>query len=314
MNTIDIDKLFKSSNINVLEFFSVAGVGYYIPDYQREYSWDKENIEQLMNDIMSGVERLAEDEDADNEIHFLGTVITVREQNGKNKDPKGEPTRIDMIIDGQQRIITISILASILIKNLTAYLSQLKESSNFFSDVKEIVEMWNNKLFEIVSFDLSRGLPKFKPRVIRGGVDYWIAEGDINEAYKSELANFQARFINTYLAKKDNPSVELAKFENDSLYSKNCKRMEKSLNNIKNAHINCNDEYPNALQIIKSIPQEYLWDYQRDNLVTLVERQFTDEANSDSSLICSFVQTIAACYYLLERCCLCVYFNGKNTH
>ena len=33
MNTIDIDKLFKSSNINVLEFFSVAGVGYYIPDY-----------------------------------------------------------------------------------------------------------------------------------------------------------------------------------------------------------------------------------------------------------------------------------------
>ena len=306
MKTIEFDKLFDPRNKSVLNFFRVSGVGYYIPDYQREYSWDKENIEQLMNDIMSGVERLAEDEDADNEIHFLGTVITVREQNGKNKDPKGEPTRIDMIIDGQQRIITISILASIFIKNFTAYLSQFKETSVFYDDVKEIVEMWNNKLFEIVSFDLSRGIPKFKPRVIRGGTDYWIAEGDINKAYKSELANYQARFINTYLAKKEDPSVELAKFEIDSLYSKNCKRMEKSLNKIKNAHINGNDDYPNALQIINCIPQEYLWDYQRANLVTLVERQFTNQADYDSSLMCSFVQTIAACYYLLERCCLCV--------
>ena len=228
MATIEFDKLFEPSNKSVLDFYQQSGVGLLIPEYQRGYSWDKENVSQLLSDISQGVCHLVDEGDNDSEIHFLGTVITVREQNGKNKDPKGEPTRIDMIIDGQQRIITISILASIFIKNFTAYLSQFKETSVFYDDVKEIVEMWNNKLFEIVSFDLSRGIPKFKPRVIRGGTDYWIAEGDINKAYKSELANYQARFINTYLAKKEDPSVELAKFEIDSLYSKNCKRMEKS--------------------------------------------------------------------------------------
>jgi uncharacterized protein with ParB-like and HNH nuclease domain len=41
MENLDFDKLFEPSNKSVLDFYRQSGVGYYIPDYQRDYSWDK---------------------------------------------------------------------------------------------------------------------------------------------------------------------------------------------------------------------------------------------------------------------------------
>ena len=166
MENIQFDKLFETSNKSVLDFFQVSGAGYYIPEYQRGYSWDKDNISQLLTDIEEGVSRLMEINDFNQEIHFLGTIITVTD-NGlgtKYKDPKGKPTRIDMIIDGQQRVITISIMASIILKELKRYLKAIKVSSSAYNDVKEIVDTWNKKLMDIISFDLLRGNPHLKPK------------------------------------------------------------------------------------------------------------------------------------------------------
>lgn len=55
MENLDFDKLFEPSNKSVLDFYRQSGVGYYIPDYQRDYSWDKENINQLLSDIAEGL-------------------------------------------------------------------------------------------------------------------------------------------------------------------------------------------------------------------------------------------------------------------
>ena len=115
MENLEFDKLFEPSNKSVLDFFRQSGAGYYIPEYQRGYSWDKDNIYQLLTDISDGVDRLVTCKSTEQEIHFLGTIITVIDQSSKNKDPKGKPTRIDMIIDGQQRVITISVMASIFV-------------------------------------------------------------------------------------------------------------------------------------------------------------------------------------------------------
>lgn len=118
MATIEFDKLFEPSNKSVLDFYQQSGVGLYIPEYQRGYSWDKENVYQLLSDISQGVQHLADVNNEDSEIHFLGTLIVVTDKVGQNKDPKGKPTRTDIIIDGQQRITTISIVVSIMIKKL----------------------------------------------------------------------------------------------------------------------------------------------------------------------------------------------------
>ena len=306
MENIEFDKLFEPSNKSVIDFFRQSGAGYYIPEYQRGYSWDKDNIIQLLTDISDGVDRLVVSNSTEQEIHFLGTIITVIDQSSKNKDPKGKPTRTDMIIDGQQRILTISIMSSIFVKVLIKYLSKINETSPIYDDVKEVVDTWCKRLMDIVSFDLLRGKPQLKPKVIRGGIDYWTSEDDINIAYVSDIAHYEAELINAFLESKSDLNVKFPVFSTNSNYSANAKRIERWLNKtVGDAHI-LNDEYPNALDIINSMSQEWLWEYERPILKECVEKQYTSENSTETSTICSLVQTLAACYYLLQRCCFCV--------
>src|SRR4051794_15805502 len=102
---IDISKAFGTSSETLSAVFQLPGVGYYIPLYQREYSWDEENIEQLMEDICHGVEQLLAKDEA---IRFMGTVILVKEHNPavniQPQDNRALPPTINNVIDGQQRI------------------------------------------------------------------------------------------------------------------------------------------------------------------------------------------------------------------
>ncbi len=302
MENIQFDKLFETSNKSVLDFFQVSGAGYYIPEYQRGYSWDKDNISQLLTDIEEGVSRLMEINDFNQEIHFLGTIITVTD-NGlgtKYKDPKGKPTRIDMIIDGQQRVITISIMASIILKELKRYLKAIKVSSSAYNDVKEIVDTWNKKLMDIISFDLLRGNPHLKPKIIRGGEDYWTFEDDVNVAYQSEFARYEALFIKSY---KD--GVEFPSFA-EGYYGSNAKRIERWVTStVAKAHED-DEDFPNAESILEHFSEDLLWDYERPVLKNLVKKQFTPDRDKESACLCSLVQVLAVCHYLLQRCCFCV--------
>lgn len=66
-----------------------------VPEYQRQYSWDEEQWEDFWNDLTS-----LEDE----ETHFLGSIVVVEKDTSID-----ELDRWD-IVDGQQRLTTISIL------------------------------------------------------------------------------------------------------------------------------------------------------------------------------------------------------------
>jgi uncharacterized protein with ParB-like and HNH nuclease domain len=110
---INIEKAFVTENRSVFDFFQQPGLGFYIPLYQREYSWDSDNIDQLLEDISKGVSRLVEEKD-EREIRFLGTIITVVESDKNNiqpQDTQALPSRIDKLIDGQQRLSTIAVFA-----------------------------------------------------------------------------------------------------------------------------------------------------------------------------------------------------------
>lgn len=81
MAVLNIEKSFLTENRSVYDFFNQSGQGLYIPLYQREYSWDSDNIEQLLEDLTRGIQRisLGEVKDDTKEIRFLGTIITVVE-------------------------------------------------------------------------------------------------------------------------------------------------------------------------------------------------------------------------------------------
>lgn len=69
------------------------GKSYQVPIFQRDYSWDKDDWEDLWNDI---------EEIPNDKTHYLGYLVL---------QPNGEGDESYWVIDGQQRLTTLSILA-----------------------------------------------------------------------------------------------------------------------------------------------------------------------------------------------------------
>ena len=90
-----------SINISLVDFLNLFSMQeqYSVPKWQRRYSWDKSTIEELVKDL----EAIAKNK-SENAMHFGGTLITYSEPT-----PVGTP-RVNNVVDGQQRLTTISIL------------------------------------------------------------------------------------------------------------------------------------------------------------------------------------------------------------
>ncbi len=70
-----------------------------IPDYQRPYSWEREQCETLWDDILSFAFPLDHAFNDDNDRYFLGTILTFENSSYENE-----------VIDGQQRLITFLLM------------------------------------------------------------------------------------------------------------------------------------------------------------------------------------------------------------
>ena len=71
---------------------------------------------------------------------------------------------------------------------------------------------------DLFSFDLGRGTPRLKPKIIRGAKDYWTKTDEVDIAYKSELSNFLGHFIKAYSDKTSFPCLTKEKYGNTLLY------------------------------------------------------------------------------------------------
>ncbi|RLV57763.1 DUF262 domain-containing protein [Parashewanella curva] len=86
---------------------------YQIPDYQRPYSWDKDNLSDLIDDLITSYKENKE------ENYFCGSLVLVNNESDGRYD----------IIDGQQRTTSFTILACV-IRDL--YLSKLSPKAKKF--------------------------------------------------------------------------------------------------------------------------------------------------------------------------------------
>ena len=81
---------------------SMQGKKFIIPEYQRPYSWDEEKCETLWTDLVDFYENKIDN----NDEYFLGTIVTCKTFEGLE------------IIDGQQRITSITLLLRVLYQQL----------------------------------------------------------------------------------------------------------------------------------------------------------------------------------------------------
>lgn len=85
----------KGTESRLIEFMDGSKKRFIIPVYQRNYDWKIENCKQLFDDLVKVVK-------ANRKNHFFGSIVSVHETSGK--------TTKKLIIDGQQRLTTVSLL------------------------------------------------------------------------------------------------------------------------------------------------------------------------------------------------------------
>ena len=87
-----------------------------IPDYQRTYSWTIKEVEQLVEDLSLALGESTSLDDP--EVgYFLGAVLLMKQlDDGPKSDSASDspPSRIYDIVDGQQRLVTLTILLAVL--------------------------------------------------------------------------------------------------------------------------------------------------------------------------------------------------------
>ncbi|MEP1447427.1 MAG: DUF262 domain-containing HNH endonuclease family protein [Paraglaciecola sp.] len=103
-------------------------VTYSIPPFQRDYSWSEENWEELWFDIMA---MYSGEEDAENE-HYMGYLVL---QDSDNK-------KFSSVIDGQQRITTVSIIVLAALNHLRILISKNIDSEDNTQRAKVLRESY----------------------------------------------------------------------------------------------------------------------------------------------------------------------------
>ena len=100
---------------------------YHIPSYQRPYAWDTEHASKLFEDL-EDFYRKQFDKDED---YFLGSIVLIKEED----KPYAE------VVDGQQRLTTLTILLSVLASKV--------QDARFKTSIKKLLVTEENAISEI---------------------------------------------------------------------------------------------------------------------------------------------------------------------
>ncbi|MGL2700829.1 DUF262 domain-containing protein [Helicobacter pylori] len=90
----------KATQSTINDFFALTGTIFSIPVYQRNYTWEEENCEKLLQDIVSISQN--------KKTHFMGSITYILHLIDDEKSLR--QLQEFVIIDGQQRITTIMLL------------------------------------------------------------------------------------------------------------------------------------------------------------------------------------------------------------
>lgn len=117
-----------------------------IPDYQRDYAWEKSNVEDLLDDLAFIHNENFGENDRD-VTHYFGTIVL--EERGTVDPTEFEEYDVYAIVDGQQRLATVCIMISSIIDEMDRILNKTGVST----EMKEkVVETKNNLESEYLNY------------------------------------------------------------------------------------------------------------------------------------------------------------------
>jgi Protein of unknown function DUF262 len=199
--------MFKESVETLADFCGQASRGFYIPFYQRLYSWDEENARKLLDDVLSGVRKISRKPD---HVVFMGSIILHDVSSPRvahHWDTPNLLTKVSNVVDGQQRISTFGFLACVLAQELDSIQRALTGNVAAHTSLRLLQQNLVDQavaLGDFISVETKKGQasPVKKPKIIRAlsattnpSTDQWTLNGPSTSFYQSDIASILSHFI-----------------------------------------------------------------------------------------------------------------------
>ena len=302
---MNINEAWESEGGSVHDFFDKPGEGFFVPLYQREYTWEEENINQLFDDLVLGLHELS-GSGGDNAMTFLGTsiftILSDKAQTVRDRENRGIPTAVRAVIDGQQRISTIALVAIKLRERLTLLGDQLPTGAPY--DILNIHRgKLGTELEKLYSVKLGGSAnPSLKPKIIHAKGDKWTFRGD-DSSYGLPVA----RYIATYIRNDDTAiALNAISTPHSRRVRDNIELIDQWLDDVCEAHVPDTalyDQFPIGEAIATDRMQKHILDTTDKQLRKLVERAETDRnTGAKDYYVAAIYQLFLFSYYLLRRC------------
>jgi uncharacterized protein with ParB-like and HNH nuclease domain len=165
---------------SVNEIFS-PNKKYLVPRFQREYSWKEEEIDEFWDDVVQQVRIKAGA--VTNDEYFIGCIVLV-----------GEDSKPDyLIVDGQQRLTTLTILLRAIVQRL-ADLGDQAAASALYKNVIEGTDNDGKPYFKLVNESPKPFFQNELQSITPQGID--TAETEEEQLLQDAYDNFQKKIKN----------------------------------------------------------------------------------------------------------------------
>lgn len=205
---MSIPKGIHSKEKNIEEL--LLNKSYQLDFYQREYKWDTENIEDLLEDLSTKFLSFYEEGHTRKNVktygnYFLGPIVICQKENAS------------FIVDGQQRLTTLTLLL-IYIKNSEKSSINLKPyvfsdpfgEKAFNLDIPERNDCMNALLNNLDNFDISNQIERIKTIYSR--------YNDIKEKFPDDIQNSKLDLFTEWLLRKVE-LVEITAYNDEDAYA-----------------------------------------------------------------------------------------------
>ncbi|PAU83187.1 hypothetical protein CK500_10300 [Halorubrum salipaludis] len=132
---------------------SVFSQSYFvIPDYQRDYAWEKSNVNDLLDDIRFVYRQ--NDRKNKKVDHYFGTLVL--EERGSVEPTDFEDYDVYGIVDGQQRLATVAIVISAIVDEMKSIQTSDEISADISSTINDRKEDIEKKYIQYESIERIR--------------------------------------------------------------------------------------------------------------------------------------------------------------
>ena len=175
-----MEQPFKPLSLSIKELFTNADSKYKIPQYQRPYKWEGDQVFQLWDDIYEAYENKEKN-------YFLGSIITAKPRDNENS------SYVD-VVDGQQRLTTLTILLCV-VRDLFPNLNATNEKDNAVKPMMiqhSISEFGQNERLKLNTH--AQHQSDFEKLILKGNTK------DLTKPYKYQIRTDEEpkyKFVNT---------------------------------------------------------------------------------------------------------------------